>query len=205
MGRSAARMATCLQNNMWGGAQNVAGLFLDSSGSKRFTFDAATSTVLTVQTSSIAVGCDWDGWGNAANAAAALQGINTDTYDYRLYYFPGQNSCEWTNLAYFGCSEPRYCRAHTVSPSPLDPAHALGHSAGTVTSLQHCWSCVRFACWPVGHHRDTSTALHVRVIVFYKLLHNSFPNFLLMRVLLPCACRYEPCELGCQQRWHCRL
>ncbi len=68
---------------MWDGAQNVAGQFLDSSDG--FTFDKATSAVLTVQTALVSPGttCDVDSYADAANNAAAAMGYNTDNYGFR--------------------------------------------------------------------------------------------------------------------------
>ncbi len=116
---------------MWGGSQNIAGQFLDSSGLSSFTFDQGISTVLTVQTSSFIGNCDWDYWADAANDAAAALGVNADAYDYRLYYLPADAGCDFAGVAYMGCSEPRWCRAHTLHASPAVAARELGHSAGT--------------------------------------------------------------------------
>ncbi len=68
---------------MWDSAQNVAGQFLDSSDG--FTFEKATSVVLTVQTSLVSPGssCDYDGYAAAANAAAAAMGYAPDSYGFR--------------------------------------------------------------------------------------------------------------------------
>ena len=108
-----------LQNVMWGGTQNVAGQFLDSSsgGSSAtqcctycahkhdaalcpctgFTFDQATSKVLTVQTNVLTSGatCDFAGYADAANIAAGVQGYVADDYDFRLYLLPQQLPCGW--------------------------------------------------------------------------------------------------------------
>jgi hypothetical protein len=132
---------------MWGGAQNVAGLFLDSSGDSGFTFGEAVSTVRTVQTSAAAVDCEnnWDSWGTAANEAlaAAEPSINPDSYDYRVYYIPNIN-CGFGGVAYMACSEPRYCRAYTAVPSATVVAHELGHSAGVRARVCACVrACVR--------------------------------------------------------------
>ncbi len=120
---------------MWGGAQNVAGLFLDSSGESGFTFDANTSTVRTVQTTATAVDCEssYDSWGTAANEAltAAEPSINTDDYDYRVYYIP-DIGCGFGGVAYLSCSEPLYCRAFIAQLHATVVAHELGHSAGVV-------------------------------------------------------------------------
>jgi hypothetical protein len=132
---------------MWGGIQNVAGLYLDSSGDSGFTFDAATSTVRTVLTTAVAFDCEnnWDFWGTAANEAlmAAEPNVNTDDYDYRLYYIPDVG-CGFLGVAYLGCSEPSLCRAFTFHPAAIVVAHELGHSVGVcvcVCGLRVCFSC----------------------------------------------------------------
>ncbi len=123
----------CAQEHMWGGAQNVAGLFLDSSGDSGFTFDAAVSTVRSVQTTAVPFDCDdnFEWWGTAANEALAAvePSINTDAYDYRVYYLPSIG-CGFAGIAHLGCSEPRFCRAYVAGPSAAVLARVLGYSAG---------------------------------------------------------------------------
>ncbi len=99
---------------MFDDTQNVAGQFLDSSGS--FTFDRSRSTVITVQTNVVISGstCAFDTYADAAITAASALGYDANNgYDFRLFVIPQQLPCTWGGLAYVGCSSARYCRAFT--------------------------------------------------------------------------------------------
>lgn len=80
-------IGTCVvQNIMWDGTQNVAGQFLDTSDG--FTFDKTQSTVITVNTNVTTGGttCDFDGYADAAIAAAQLVGYTAANYGFRCVH-----------------------------------------------------------------------------------------------------------------------
>lgn len=164
-----------LQNLMWGGSQNIAGVFLDSSGDSGFTFDRSRSVVRTVQTTQVATDCpnNWNVWGGAANDALVAEdpSIDPNSFDFRLYYLPNVG-CGWVGKAFLRCTSPDSCRAYSVDALGSTAAHELGHSAGVFSST-----------------------------VPYRALHTRLTFVLKASLMMNCvccafsSCRYEPRKL----------
>lgn len=76
--------------------------------------------------------CDYWKWSDAAEAAAAAQGIDMSLYKHRIFVLPKNSEipqCKWVGMGNISCGT--FCRVWTaLGDSPMVYAHELGHNLG---------------------------------------------------------------------------
>ncbi|MEO5763839.1 MAG: FG-GAP-like repeat-containing protein [Casimicrobiaceae bacterium] len=117
------------QTIMTSGATNVATYYAENSFGQHTLNVTVTTTWVQSTTLSAPTTCnnsDWQGIGNAADAAAAAAGY-TGSYEFRVYVFPKVSACGWTGLGYINSPRKSYING---SMSTLVVAHEMGHNFG---------------------------------------------------------------------------